>query len=113
LDIEKNIHLQVRAGLLLSSRWGVESLSNIVVIGAADFLDAIATDVVVGEQKSFGRDEGARTAVIEADRRLLDVLQKLVGDFESVLLLNRLSRELVHRPHSFIRQTKQSGRDGQ
>jgi hypothetical protein len=60
------------------------------------------SDVVVGEGQTVGGDEGAGAAAVEADGRLLDVLEPGGGDGEAVGLLNLVFGGLVEEPHTFV-----------
>ena len=59
--------------------------------------------VMIGQHQAVGRDERAGAAAFQARDRALQAPEPGVVDVDAVLLLHRRFREIVERPHAFVR----------
>ena len=90
-DLADETHAQPGRRQLLGLRHGPETVLQVVVLDGRKSLDRPEAAVVVGEQKSFGRDDLARATAAEDDdrilqRRLVDAVDLLGGEFAPAFL---------------------------
>jgi hypothetical protein len=76
------------------------------VLRVGDLRNAIARDVMVGEDQAIGRDERAGTAP-DSHRSEPQMVRKPVVDIYAVSLFQLALGKLIEKPHAFV------GRGGQ
>lgn len=109
----ENIRFQVRARFLLRLSGSVEAVLHVVVFAAAELLDALGRDVMVGEQQTSGRHEGARSHAHELHRPEPQLVEEAVRHLEPVLLLHSGLRKLVEKPDALVGHQRRRGQHGQ
>jgi hypothetical protein len=114
LDRPQDVQLEVGTGQLLGSVVGVEAGLEQVALGAAQLLEDVGADVVVGHHQPVARNERARAAGGETHGRLLHVLEPLGARLESVARLELLEWRVVEQPHTLVgrRQCGEKGQEG-
>ncbi len=98
-DALQHVQFGVERAELVGPRLGMKTAGEIIVFRAAQFLQCASADMVIREHESVGRDERAAAAVVEADRRALQMLQPGVGRIEAVPLAEHCPRRIGEQPH--------------
>ena len=80
----------------------METVAQVIVFFAAEFLERIGRDVVVGDHEAVGRDEGSRAAAVEAHGGLHEAFEPRVGEVEAVFLFDLFARRGGVEPHAFV-----------
>ena len=65
-------------------------------------LYALGADVVIGKRESVRGNKRTGAAVVEANRGEADVIEPLLGQFESVFGFDLVFRRSVVEPHALI-----------
>ena len=67
---------------------------------------------MIGEGQAIGRNQRARSAVVETHRRELQMFQPGIGEFEPVFHLELVFRSGIEEPHAFIAKCVEAKRKG-
>ncbi len=116
LDADQHVQFQVGGLDLIGLGLRQEPVPIKILLVGADLLEGVGADVVVGHHQAVGRDERPRSARVEPDRRESQVVEPGFGGLEVVFLLERLEREVVEDPHSFVglhETSEQQSREGE
>ena len=102
-----------RSVALISSglRLRVETVAHVIVFLAADFLERVGADVMIGDDETVRGNERAAPAGVETDARFLQMLEPLRRRLELILLFELFERRIVEQPHSFIGECGRSHPD--
>src|ERR1044071_218242 len=102
LDALQDVELEVDALHFFFRRLGVVAGGDVVVLRGGDFLQAVEPDMVVRQDQAVRGYERAGAAIVEADRRLLQMIEPRLRRLEAVALLEQLPRRMVEEPHPLV-----------
>ena len=86
-DGVEDVELEIERALFFRLSFGVETLLQVVVFGAAQLLQSVGADVMIRDRQTIGGNEGAASAGVEAHARFLQMLEPLRRRIEMILLL--------------------------
>ena len=101
-NVLKDVQLQVRALGLFGLRLCVEAGLEVILSARGELLDAFGAYVMVREGEAIRRHEGSRTAIIEAHRGKLGVLEPRLGQVEAILGFELRHGRDVEQPHALV-----------
>ena len=87
LDGHQHVQLQIRGFDLIGLRFRIETVPQIIVLGAAHLLQRVGADVMVGDDEAVRRNEGSASARVEADAGLLQMFKPLRRGLELIFFL--------------------------
>ena len=102
LDGHQHVQLQIRRFDLIGLRFRIETIPQIIVLGAAHLLQRVGANVMVCDDEAVQRNEGSAPAGVEADACLLEMFKPLRRRLELIFFFELFQRRSVERPHAFI-----------
>ncbi len=101
-DRHQDVQFEVGRLWFLRARLRVETVAHVIVLLAADLLQGVEADVMIGNHESIRGDERTAAAGVETHARFLQMFEPLRGRLELILLLELLERRLVEEPHALV-----------
>ena len=87
LDGHQHVQLQIRGFDLIGLRFRIETVPQIIVLGAAHLLQRVGADVMVRDDEAVRRNEGSAPARVEANTGLLEMFKPLRRRLELIFFL--------------------------
>ena len=103
LDAHQHIQLEIDALHFLGMRLGVIARLHVIMLWSAELPQTVEADVMVRQNQSVRRDERSRSAVVESDRRFLQMIEPRLRRVEVVSLLQEIARRVIEQPHPLVR----------
>ena len=112
LDAHQHVELKSLAADLLIARLGIEAVPVVVVVFVPKSGQNVGSHVLVGHDQPIGRNERSRAPLVEADTRLLEMLEPIGGRLEVIPGVELPQGGPVKEPQSLVAKGPAGDKEG-